>query len=860
MTLTTGVPVNVTFKDNVQLYLYPPGTTEGNGKLLHDATDLRVELALHGNQGCTLSFTLAYASIHFADVVADGRVYVEYIRCGRHEATFKVLNVARKRAAEGYTEEGAAEVTCEPVINELAKVVILPDLAAEEDHWEYTGYPDDAMKDLLRTQIVAASSYDDPQGNTRELTHWVVAADKSAHGTSNATIEGRGEYLLDKLDALSVQFDDIDYDACLTWVDGELKIEFDTYYPRRGADRSQTNTDDNAPVFFNGGDNSIVEESVHQDNSTEITAVYDRAMTMVKRDLTRLGTYGLRELIVDGKADGNSVVEKAMEEMLTRNQVRKGLDVSIRQINHFRYGQDYERGDRISYCSRYFGTDLAHDVVNQATLEYDAEGDEHLTLELGDPEEDLIDKMKNGGMPYFPDYLPSGEPTPAGSDWDTVVLPVAGTNINGTALTVPHGDHQHKFAIQVAAIAEAVPLAGVITFTSTDGTVTLTRPDANTINLAAYNPAALPWNIGADTEETKVYATDETNTIFFFSGDGIYIYRDPEHHFLQFRTVWARHGSSAPFSLAPATAGDDLHIYSAGDGLTFSVAAATGNTAWAAGAKLTLEGNQYTPPTAFPGTAGMALTSNLTGTLTWAAPAPAAHGIVSSLHTVTGGAALDVIGLSAANTLARLTPTTTGDASKLVATDASGNITASGYLRSGANIQMTDANTYLSRQAGLLLVATDQGVINFAPDSSLRYVMSAVGLYPATSNTYTLGTLTGPLRWSNVVSVLGNFSGDVIVGILQLGDAARWLGANATTLYVYSDGTETQIVNGSGVLKWESGNLYKFGGGGTCGLSTAIWANVYSVLGTFSGVVTAGGGYFTGKVELHGCDLEIHDS
>jgi hypothetical protein len=53
---------------------------------------------------------------------------------------------------------------------------------------------------------------------------------------------------------------------------------------------------------------------------------------------------------------------------------------------------------------------------------------------------------------------------------------------------------------------------------------------------------------------------------------------------------------------------------------------------------------------------------------------PDAHDIVS-LHTYTGGAALDVFGLSAPNTIARLTPSSNpGAAAAILATDAAGGI------------------------------------------------------------------------------------------------------------------------------------------------------------------------------------------
>ncbi len=56
--------------------------------------------------------------------------------------------------------------------------------------------------------------------------------------------------------------------------------------------------------------------------------------------------------------------------------------------------------------------------------------------------------------------------------------------------------------------------------------------------------------------------------------------------------------------------------------------------------------------------------------------APAAHNILGADHTVTGGTALDLVGQSAADTLARVTPSAApGAAAKVLASDAAGLLT-----------------------------------------------------------------------------------------------------------------------------------------------------------------------------------------
>ena len=139
---------------------------------------------------------------------------------------------------------------------------------------------------------------------------------------------------------------------------------------------------------------------------------------------------------------------------------------------------------------------------------------------------------------------------------------------------------------------------------------------------------------------------------------------------------------------------------------------------------------------------------------------PAAHDIVGAQHTYTGGAALDVVGLNAANTITMLTPSAAGAASTIVATDASGNITATGYLKSSANLFLTDASTYLSRQAGALYLWTDRALFYVYANNAAALLITNTYLARAGA-TCTLGLVGTP--WTNVYASAMNVAGNITV-------------------------------------------------------------------------------------------------
>jgi len=103
------------------------------------------------------------------------------------------------------------------------------------------------------------------------------------------------------------------------------------------------------------------------------------------------------------------------------------------------------------------------------------------------------------------------------------------------------------------------------------------------------------------------------------------------------------------------------------------------------------------------------------------------------------------------------TPTTT-----ITLAAATGNATFAGTVTAwGAVFYAYDANTYLSRQVGQLVVKTDQAAI-YLWNATHTVILGNAYWAPSVTNTISDGASAA--RWSNVYSILGNFSGQVTVG------------------------------------------------------------------------------------------------
>jgi hypothetical protein len=131
-----------------------------------------------------------------------------------------------------------------------------------------------------------------------------------------------------------------------------------------------------------------------------------------------------------------------------------------------------------------------------------------------------------------------------------------------------------------------------------------------------------------------------------------------------------------------------------------------------------------------------------------------AHDIIGAQHTYTGGAALDVFGLSAANTLARLTPSAgPGAVSAILKSDASGYLTL-------VRLQLGDADYYVTKSATPTLLLNGGGYgVDLAAGGAAQVRVQDGFIFPVVNNDIDNGTTT--YRWKSVNGIAANFSGDV---------------------------------------------------------------------------------------------------
>lgn len=306
-----------------------------------------------------------------------------------------------------------------------------------------------------------------------------------------------------------------------------------------------------------------------------------------------------------------------------------------------------------------------------------------------------------------------------------------------------------------------------------------------------------------------------------------------------------------------------LYADGLGASLKCSIDGANGNIWLEPAATLHIGGYTYTWPTSGAAT-GESLTATVAGaniTLAWTAPAPAAHDIVSA-HTYTGGAALDVFGLSAADTIARLTPASApGANAKILCTD------ASGYLRL-ERLEIYSAAKYLSRTDTALVYEAD-GYHFFTIGGTSIVRISGSAIYPYADSATTCGT--DSLRWLN-----GYFDDLVVTkgGAITFGGDTNIYRSAANTLKTDDALTVTGTITGSSTSTAAifQGNVTMASEKTVDGVDISAWKALYDAhthnyikpvqyhATGYDGDVVTGVGVQTGSYSYYECDYNSDGS
>lgn len=596
----------------------------GDLATVHGAAGTRT---LYGQFGGKCTFELSLDDPWAAVLGAEEQHFLKVLRDGVQ--VFAGLQVKLEREDEPAKERGFVKFqflplaflakwrTCEP---------IPPDTELEVNGVK----ADDGFKWIVERVLGATAPNTPTSGLDLSISGFTVAADKTEYPT-NVTLNPTGQNLYEWMQRWATNYD-VDWDICLNASDAP---EFETWYPRRGLDRSEGNGT-NAEAIFTDEMGDVQRVSYGMDTSDALTVVIAADGS---KDVAAAAGVRTSWLLRTARIASNdqTTMEVALEDKrpkawckLEEYQETRGLQWREGAAAADPY---FSVGDKATWYSQRMGYGPTSDTICQIDWEIDADGFEHLTLTFGDPEPDITDKMRGGGEgANDPDYTDPGAALR--------VLGITGTDTNTVYPAV--GTNCWTFAAGTGIASITAATASTVTFNTVwqRGTApgeaalypaTITDAVAILNDLTVWKDAigaGGTQTAGIDNESGGVHAVGWLQVGDSSLGTpacGIKLTHNEVHPDVNIVSganvvgVWR----SATGSIDLYQGADLTLRMAADDALTFGVDGATGDTTWAVGATLTLEALAYAPPASISAAGLFLQASALSGsdvTLDWVAP------------------------------------------------------------------------------------------------------------------------------------------------------------------------------------------------------------------------------------------------
>lgn len=601
---------------------------------LVDVHKPRGKRAVWGQMGCSLTFSLErhdpWASVlnekedHLLQVFRD------------EEQVFAGFQVKMDRPDDLTTEESYLQFEFLPMSRIMGWRKAIP---ISGSALSVTDKVDDGFK-WLAERSLGSSAGDTPDGDSRVLSFFTIAPDKGQY-PSTVTLSPTGQNMYEYMQQWGQRYD-VDFDV---YWNNEGELVFETWYPRRGIDSTEDNTEDNPEIIFTDKSGNIVKQKYGWDVQDLITVAYGSEMdasTTAESSVT--GSWLMRE----GGVDSNDTDEREVLLESQRPRIFCTLE-EFRETKDKQWIHNFDAGTLITWKSNRLGYGPHDAIIASVEWEIDDAGFEHLKLELGDTEPDITDKMRGGGRGKDdPSYTAPPHTDNIGDD----IQPRAGTNVTGTSTDLAAADHQHKSILAGDTPTNVSPDAdGLITIEGDGSTVSVTEDaPSNKLVLAARPGGICLWLYNSESGYYYTrYAAEAHDVNVIIGKDAIPAQKlhvfgwtrlegdihseiGNEKSVAVWQTIAANSLSIRPgqsetvhinqngtyimnsrhlkmFTGAGYDEGDATFIVRGGSGDTFigvngaeglTVAGATGHSIWKPAAEMTWETHVYRMPTAAP--------------------------------------------------------------------------------------------------------------------------------------------------------------------------------------------------------------------------------------------------------------------
>jgi len=315
---------------------------------------------------------------------------------------------------------------------------------------------DDAFKWFAERTLGATAPVTPDTGLARQLTGFTIAANKSEY-PANVLLDATRQNMYEFLNQWGYKYE-VDWDVRF---DAAWNMEFETWYPRRGLDRTEGNGDGNVEMVFSDAWGQITKQRYGWDTA-------DLATCIISKD-------GSHDVAAAAGLRANWLFREMLLD--TQNPIEMGVALADHNVKEFYEMGDFvetedmqwlptetpsatshtfDVGDKISWFSTRLGYGTEDGLLAAVEFSIDDDGFEHLKLTIGEPEPDDVQRGGNYRRPAYTAPLYAL----LWGDAHTIVHPGLDDAIGiegGTAIDVNEFPASFKLVVSHAADATAIP-------------------------------------------------------------------------------------------------------------------------------------------------------------------------------------------------------------------------------------------------------------------------------------------------------------------------------------------------------------------------------------------------------------------
>ncbi|KKN29623.1 hypothetical protein LCGC14_0842370, partial [marine sediment metagenome] len=250
--------------------------------------------------------------------------------------------------------------------------------------------------------VMGPNAFDSFGGANRTRTGLTIAADLGDHPTTQVIDVCDKMNLFEFLQRFGPNWD-VDWRLRLEITAGKQnQMVFETFYPRRGLDKTESNYVTRIPVLINDASVNVPRARKYRETASMVNVWVKDDLSGETADAASVAAWGRRA----ARAPTN--VSDKLDTLIENKGIEEGQEYGFHPSEQCQLGEDddFVVGDLVTVGNAHVGIAASDQPIKGALLEIAKTGDEGISLTFGEYEKTLGDKIDEGGGGSPDDFYP----------------------------------------------------------------------------------------------------------------------------------------------------------------------------------------------------------------------------------------------------------------------------------------------------------------------------------------------------------------------------------------------------------------------------------------------------------------------